>query len=518
MFLVAFASAIALAISQMVMVGIPQSVANRHVRGLRTLVTRLAAVQALLAMSLLCWFSGQQLAAVGDVPRTFTGFQYDAVGGLMLSLISFIGWVVSAFSVRYLDGDVNQGRFFRWIAFTVGSVSLMVLADNLALFFATWLLTSVGLHRLLLHHADRPLAQKAAWLKFSISRLGDAALLAATGIYLGQFQVLRFEDIARQAAIANPEQQVWLYWAASLLVIGAITKSAQFPFHVWLPISLDTPTPVSALMHAGIVNAGGFLIVRASPVLAATPEILTLLLAVGGFTACFGAVVMMAQTSVKRKLTYSTIAQMGFMLMQCGLGAFSAAMLHIIAHSLYKAHAFLSSGSVVAERAGLVGARKTNQWASGGLLAAIALASGASTTAMFWLLGVNIVSKPGGWFLVALMSLALTFWIGKSLVNGGKRLAWQACVWCGVLVLAYTTSFAAVDWLVADSVAKIEASWLTNLFAASILLGFLGMFWLHSQLIIGQTKPWFGAMYVHAANGFYIETLMGRLLVSPARS
>ncbi len=518
MFLVAFASSTALAISQMLMAVMPQSVANRHVRVLRAMVTRLAAVQALVAISLLCWFAGQQLAGVGDVPRGFTGFQYDAVGGLMLSLISFIGWVVSAFSVRYLDGDANQGRFFRWMAFTVGSVSLMVLADNLALFFATWLLTSVGLHRLLLHHADRPIAQKAAWLKFSISRLGDAALLAAAGIYLGQFQALRFADIARQAAMANPEQQVWLYWAAGLLVIGAITKSAQFPFHVWLPISLDTPTPVSALMHAGIVNAGGFLIVRASPVLATTPEILSMLLAVGGFTACFGAVVMMAQTSVKRKLTYSTIAQMGFMLMQCGLGAFSAAMLHIIAHSLYKAHAFLSSGSVVAERAGLVGARKTNQWASGGLLAGIAIASGISTTAMFWLLGVNIVSKPGGWFLVALMSLALTFWIGKSLANGGTRLAWQSCVWCGGLVAAYTTSFAAVDWLVAESVAKIDASWLTNILAGSILLGFLGMFWLHSQLIVGHRKPWLAAMYVHASNGFYIETLMGRLLVSPARS
>ena len=138
-----------------------------------------------------------------------------------------------------------------------------------------------------------------------------------------------------------------LTWLCLSLVCGAMLKSAQFPFHSWLPDTMETPTPVSALMHAGIINAGGFLIVRLSPLVTLSPLSLHILAVVGAFTAIFASLVMMTQASVKRMLAFSTIAQMGFMMLQCGVGAFSIAVLHIVAHSLYKAHAFLSSGSVV---------------------------------------------------------------------------------------------------------------------------------------------------------------------------
>ena len=135
--------------------------------------------------------------------------------------------------------------------------------------------------------------------------------------------------------------------AAGLLVTAALLKSAQFPAHGWLIEVMETPTPVSALLHAGVINAGGFLILRFSGVISlSTPSLETMAL-VGGFTALFGSVVMLTQTSVKVSLAYSTIAQMGFMMLQCGLGAFPAALVHIVAHSLYKAHAFLTSGSVI---------------------------------------------------------------------------------------------------------------------------------------------------------------------------
>jgi len=133
-----------------------------------------------------------------------------------------------------------------------------------------------------------------------------------------------FDAAAEQAQIGiEPTSGVSL--AAFLLVITALTKSAQVPFHIWLPLTMETPTPVSALMHAGIVNAGGYLIIRTSPIVALQPWAMTLLVIVGGFTACFAAIIMTTQTSVKKKLAYSTISQMGFMLLQCGLGAFSAA-------------------------------------------------------------------------------------------------------------------------------------------------------------------------------------------------
>ena len=132
-----------------------------------------------------------------------------------------------------------------------------------------------------------------------------------------------------------------------LLVACAAFKSAQFPWHSWLPDTMETPTPVSAFMHAGIINAGGFLLIRLAPLLTHAPAALHAIAVVGAVTAGFGGVVMLAQPSVKRALAYSTIAQMGFMLLQCGLGAFGLALLHLVAHSLYKAHAFLRSGSTV---------------------------------------------------------------------------------------------------------------------------------------------------------------------------
>ena len=148
-------------------------------------------------------------------------------------------------------------------------------------------------------------------------------------------------------AIHNLPTAAWHELIGILFVLGAMTKSAQFPFHSWLPDTMETPTPVSALMHAGVINAGGFLVIRLSPLVSLSPIALDLLALIGALTAMLGAVVMLTQTSIKRSLAYSTIAQMGFMMLQCGLGAFSAALLHIVAHSAYKAHAFLSSGSVL---------------------------------------------------------------------------------------------------------------------------------------------------------------------------
>ena len=244
----------------------------------------------------------------------------------------------------------TQGQYFAWTGFTIGAVSLMVISGNLLMFVVCWVMTSLGLHQLLLHYGHRPAAQRAAWTKFTISRIGDAALLAAIVVIYSEFKTLHFAELFAAVGSSPDAATAATSVAGFLLIVGAITKSAQFPFHTWLPQTMETPTPVSALMHAGIVNAGGYLIIRTSPMVSLTPWALSLLAVIGGVTACFAAVVMLTQTSVKKSLAYSTIAQMGFMMLQCGLGAFSAAMLHIVAHSLYKAYAFLSSGNVIEEQ------------------------------------------------------------------------------------------------------------------------------------------------------------------------
>jgi NAD(P)H-quinone oxidoreductase subunit 5 len=155
-------------------------------------------------------------------------------------------------------------------------------------------------------------------------------------------------DIAQiLAASRADESQIYASLVAAALALAAILKSAQFPMHGWLTEVMETPTPVSALLHAGVINAGGFLLIRFADVMVLAPGVLAVLVMLGGFTALFGGLVMLTQSAVKTSLAWSTVAQMGFMILQCGLALFPLALLHIVAHSLYKAHAFLASGTAV---------------------------------------------------------------------------------------------------------------------------------------------------------------------------
>jgi NAD(P)H-quinone oxidoreductase subunit 5 len=330
---------------------VPPRRANLFGTLFRKLVTLVAAAQSIVAIGMAAAYvtgvTGNidaTLITIGDGYLAASVY-YDGVSSLMLALVSFVGWVICRYSIRYLDGEPAQGQYFRWTGFTIGAVSLLVLSGNLLMFLGCWVMTSLGLHHLLLHYGHRPGAQRAAWTKFTVSRLGEAAVLAAIVLIYGHFGTVEFSELFRAIGSESGEFPAAVQIAGLLLVVGAVTKSAQFPFHTWMPLTMETPTPVSALMHAGIVNAGGYLIIRTSPIVSIAPWALSILAIFGAATACFAAAVMLTQTSVKKSLAYSTIGQMGFMMLQCGLGAFSAAMLHILAHSLYKAHAFLSSGN-----------------------------------------------------------------------------------------------------------------------------------------------------------------------------
>ncbi len=269
----------------------------------------------------------------------------DAVSAPLLLLIAFIGWVIIRYTRVYMDGEPHEARFMAWLCTTLAAVMLMVTAGNLGQLVAAWIATGLGLHRLLLFYADRPAAQRAARKKFVSARLGDVALIAAAALLatdLGTF------DIAGLGAAARAGQGGGLsVLAAGLLALAAILKSAQFPLHGWLTEVMEAPTPVSALLHAGVINGGGFLLIRFADVMLLAPVVLGLLVMIGGFTALFGGLVMLTQPAVKTSLAWSTVAQMGFMIMQCGLALFPLALLHILAHSLYKAHSFLASGGAV---------------------------------------------------------------------------------------------------------------------------------------------------------------------------
>lgn len=508
---------------------VPNRLANSRPMAMRLLVTGLVAVEFLMALVLILshqFTGGSELSLrlVDLMPDAgvHLSILYDGVAGLMLLLVSFVGLIVCRFSIRYLDGEAAQGRYFRWLGFTIGAVSLMVVVGNLLLFFIAWVMTSLALHQLLLHYRHRPAAHRAAWTKFGISRLGDVFLVIALGLTFKTFGTFDLTELFSQAeALAGGSSlvagQAAIAW---LLMLGAVTKSAQFPFHVWLPDTMETPTPVSALMHAGIVNAGGYLVIRMSPLIALAPEALITLAVIGAFTACFAGIVMMTQPSIKRSLAYSTIAQMGFMMLQCGLGAFSAAMLHIIAHSLYKAHAFLTSGSVLTQSgvtagAGMRGSGSVSPGAAFVVAAAATVIAYIGTVSAF---DLNIAEKPGGFVLAFILCLALTTWGWQLLRLGKLKTGLIAVVGLTGLSGFYFLGYLLADHLVGPAVPAIPLLPGSQGALVVIAAAFAGLFALQVLLTYRVRPEWLPAFRVHAANGFYVDGIYHRLFASLPRS
>lgn len=270
----------------------------------------------------------------------------DLPGALMLGLVTFLGWVIVRYSRRYLAGEAGQLRYVRALMFTLTAVSVVALSRHLGVLVIGWIATSLGLHHLLTFYADRPAAVIVAHKKFIASRLAELCLLVALVLIAGEAGTLSLDGIA--AHLPQAPSPAWQA-AAVLVAIAVILKSAQLPVHGWLIQVMEAPTPVSALLHAGIVNLGGFVLIRLATLMSAVPAAQALLVVAGTLTAVLAGLVMMTRISIKVRLAWSTCAQMGFMLMECGLGLYDLAFLHLIAHSLYKAHAFLVAGETVAE-------------------------------------------------------------------------------------------------------------------------------------------------------------------------
>ena len=290
----------------------------------------------------------------------------DPLSVLMYSMISIIALVVIRYSKNYLEGDTRQGLFFYRLAVTIAFVQLLVLSGNLVTVFIAWVGTSLGLHKLLIFYPERKKAQLAARKKFIIARVADITLLTAFVLIYNQFGTGDLGNIFKNlAAFGSDSLPLQLKLAGILLVITAGLKSVQIPFHGWLLDVMETPTPVSALLHAGLLNAGPFLIIRFSHLIDIANEASIFLLVMGAASALFGAIVSTTQPTIKTALAYSSIGHMGFTLMVCGLGVYSASLLHLVAHSFYKAHSFLSSGSLVDQiqtKSATYNSRLMNHW------------------------------------------------------------------------------------------------------------------------------------------------------------
>ncbi|WDQ16091.1 proton-conducting transporter transmembrane domain-containing protein [Rhodopirellula sp. P2] len=493
---------------------VPDVVGRRHGFRWRQWITFMVAAQCLVAVAMLLihlvtWVPSPiaELRIV-EVFQPTTWVLYDGLSGLMLILVSFIGWATCQYSIRYLEGDIHQARYFRFSAVSIGAVSWMIASGNLIGFAFGWVAMNLGLHSLLLLKPDQSGATRAAWTKFAINRIGDLALFAAFGLLSVKFDSLVLVDIFESAQAMQLEAgspPPILVAACFLLFIAAASQSVQFPFHSWLPETLGSPTPVSALMHAGIVNAGGYLVIRFANVFALSPLSMNTMAVVGLITTLVAVTVLMTQTSIKKSLAHSTIAQMGFMMLQCGLGASVPATVHLVAHSLYKSNAFLRSGSVISDRKAIAGAREWNRslaWYETGFAFTVSCTLFAATWILF---GLSPTEKPGGWILGSILCLALTHWIAEAMRSGSRRLVLQSTATAALICFLYVTGFLATDALISNGLPTSTSLLSSRVVGTVVVLGFVGLTFLQTRLGSTTQPAWAQTMQVHASNGFYIE-------------
>jgi NAD(P)H-quinone oxidoreductase subunit 5 len=497
----------------------PSAAANADPRSIvrRSFLASCLALAAALA-------SGLGVIAVGALATPTLGLRgigfgvyIDALSAVMFTLVSFIGVVVLRYSRNYMDGDARQGDFMRYLSLTLAAVLVLIVSGNLAQFIAAWIAASLGLNKLLLFYGERQAAQLAAKKKFIASRLGDACLILAAVLLLAAFGTLEFaplfamaEGMGQGASISGSVPVI-----AVLLVVAALLKSAQLPLHGWLIEVMETPTPVSALLHAGIINAGGFLILRMADIMALSTGALETLAIVGGATALFGSVVMLTQTSVKVQLAYSTVAQMGFMLLQCGLGAFSAALLHIVAHSLYKAHAFLSSGSVIDLARASWSPSPSGQPHPARLALALAsvLVVMAGVGAAF---GATLLGKPGAFALAAILVMGLVHLIANSIdERPNSYVIGRTAALAGLVAAAYFGLQAGVEKLMAGSLPATQdlRGPLDLAIVVMVILSFAAVTIFQSLMASRAKTPFWRALYVHLSHGLYLNTVANRLVL-----
>jgi len=281
------------------------------------------------------------------------GFYIDRLSAVMMVLISWVGTIIYTYSIRYMYQDPHETRYLGLIGFTVFVLLCMVSSANLMMLFLFWQLLSYLLY-LLIHNHSHAGTLKSAFRMFTILRIGDVAFLGGLVLAHSLYGTLEFDSLFVNAAASTATVSllpgIELNGATAvtlLLFIAGMSKSAQFPFFIWLPRYLYAPTPVTALLHAGIINAGGFLINRLAPLYGLSSTTLHIAFVIGTLTAILGATTMLTQNDIKNTLGFSTVGQMGYMIMECGLGAFSLAVFHLIAHGLFKATMFLNCGNVI---------------------------------------------------------------------------------------------------------------------------------------------------------------------------
>ena len=284
--------------------------------------------------------------AIGDVQLT-AGYEITALNALMLVIVSLVSFLVHVYSKGYMQGEERFSVFYAYLGFFTFAMLALVMSPNLLQLYFFWELVGAGSFLLIGFYFYKPEARQAAKKAFIMTRVGDVGLLM--GIILlfwetGSFEFTKIFEAVQAGGISD----AMLTWIAVLIFIGAVGKSGQFPLHSWLPDAMEGPTPVSALIHAAtMVAAGVYLVASMFPLFTASDAAMQTVAITGGVTALFAASIALVQTDIKRVLAYSTISQLGFMMLALGAGGYVAGVFHLMTHAFFKALLFLAAGSVI---------------------------------------------------------------------------------------------------------------------------------------------------------------------------
>lgn len=439
------------------------------------------------------------IAGLVEFGEGFSWVTHSPVSLVMLSLISFIAYINVRYSRSYMAGNKEEERrYIRWLSITLGFVTLVVVSNHMAMMVVAWVGISWALHKLLIFYPDRQRAALAAHKKYIFARIAEVFLLGGVLILFFQHDSWLISDIYKNLSAAEALTYADTI-AAIFLAIAALIKCAQLPLHGWLIQVVEAPTPVSALLHAGIINLGGFLMIIFAPLIVLSSAAQWLLLIVGGLTTVLAALVMMTRATIKVRLAWSTMSQMGLMLVECALGLFELALLHLIAHSCYKAYAFLNSGteveSTMKRRLAKAVPPSRKDWWQAGILA------GALITALILVLALPAPYSP--WVLLA---IALTLLIAERRGRLSQASVGSMLGLAVILTVAYTLQKNGIHFIVEPKTTSVGLAgdlWMTLLF----LVFFAGYILLRYHREHPMVVSTWRAFYA----GFYLDEYITRL-------
>lgn len=424
----------------------------------------------------------------------------EVFNALILGLVGLIGWVIVNYSKKYLNGDDNIAAYFKNLLMVLASVVVILTSNNIWVLGVAWLFNDLLLHKLLMHFSQRLPAVLAARKRMLMVSTANILLFIALFLLHYRFDTAQIDQLLHIASTSSNMNDI-----AVLLVLAVILKSAQFPLHGWLLQVMEAPTPVSALLHAGIINIGGFVLIRFASILETSPFAQSILVVIGCLTACIAALVMLTRVSIKVMLAWSTCAQIGFMLLEIGLGAYSLALLHLLAHSVYKAHAFLSSGdhikpiTVLQQMRSNAASHVTKKlFISAVFLSAILVA--------LWLTGLNSLHHPHSSVFVLILCLSFIPLVRYAVNSQSNRLQAQLVLSVVACIVLYSLWHQLFDRVLPSATTVPSSNVLLFVSLSFICLVTI------QEIVIrypqGRLAKW---LHPKAFAGFYLDEAMTRL-------